>query len=230
MPQYHCTALPHDEISVRQWAPKFVEFRLNALRESPDSASSSYKVESCITFEEWIAMLCEPAFRVIIAVAENDSIDIDTLPVWEHDWVCIISLYGPRCLHQPQHQNHDDCMESCWYVGGAFVAPHHRGQNILRDACFRCEQEAVRIDKSLLQRRSGRFRTRLLASTLSMNRAVWEHYCRIFNAEMVQIITVGERAAWGMNILVCPDKLDREIMAFQKIVVWEADGMAVSAL
>ncbi|KAJ5765126.1 hypothetical protein N7520_004685 [Penicillium odoratum] len=231
--QYKFEILPHDELSVQQWAPKFIEFRLNALKAAPASFSSSYEKEARITKADWVSLLSEPAFRVVIAVVRTDD---DSLPVWESEWVMTSNLYGPRCHHQPYHDNATDCHESSWYVAASFVSPQHRHGGMLLEAFYTCERAAVSEDRqsfekrhqAQLLRRSGRslqYRTRMLGTLTHRHPAVLKYY-RSTGLEISYTMQVKDFARWGWKVPVNPEKLDKEITVMEKIIPWEAEPMA----
>ncbi|KAJ5137187.1 hypothetical protein N7448_005741 [Penicillium atrosanguineum] len=232
--QYNFAILPHDDHSVRQWAPKFIEFRLDALKAAPASFSSSHEKEARISKAEWISLLCEPAYRVVVGVIRTD--DHRALPVWESEWVLISNLYGPRCHHQPYHDNATDCQESSWYLAASFVSPLHRQGGILREAYFACERAAVSEDKDLFQKRqhaqplrlsghrSNQFRTRILATIQSKAPALLNYY-RSGGLEISHTLIVGDLARWGWEIALNPDRLDKEVIVLEKIIAWEAEPL-----
>lgn len=232
--QYHFEILPHDEASVQQWGPKYIEFRLNALKTAPDSFGSSYEKEANMSEAEWISMLCEPAFRVIIAVPRADDGALQT-PVWENEWALISSLYGPRCHHEPYHDNENDCNESSWFLGTSFVSPHHRQRGMLIEAFLTAERAAVSEDRQTFQKRhkaqlqrpsghrSNQFRTRMLGSTTTTHPTVLSYY-RTSGLEVSHTIRRRDIARlWRWKIFVTPDKLDVLATILVKIIPWDGE-------
>ncbi|KAJ5998271.1 hypothetical protein N7451_006081 [Penicillium sp. IBT 35674x] len=233
--QYDFAILPHDESSVRQWAPKFIAFRLSALKAAPASFSSSYEKEARISKAQWISLLCEPAYRVVVGVIRTDG--HHTLPVWEGEWVLISNLYGPRCHHQPYHDHATDCQESSWYLAASFVSPQHRQGGMLREAFLACERAAVSEDKDLFQKRqqfqplrlseyqSNQFRTRILATTQSKDPALLKYY-RSAGLEISHTIMARDLSQWRWKIALNPNGLDKEVTVMEKIIPWEAQSLA----
>lgn len=232
--QYHFEILPHDEASVQQWGPKYIEFRLNALKTAPASFGSSYEIEASMSEAEWISMLCEPAFRVIIAVPRADDGALQT-PVWENEWALISSLYGPRCHHQPYHDNENDCNESSWFVGTSFVSPHHRQRGMILEAFATAERAAVSEDRRTFQKRhkaqlqrlsghrSNQFQTRMLGSSTSTHPTVLNYYQQS-GLEVSHTIRLGDMPRlWRWNISVSPEKLEGLATILVKIIPWDGE-------
>ncbi|KAJ5909282.1 hypothetical protein N7504_003925 [Penicillium tannophilum] len=232
--QYDFAILPHDEPSVRQWAARFIEFRLGALKAAPASFSSSYEKEARISKAQWISLLCEPAYRVVVGIIRTN--DQHALPVWEREWVSISNLYGPRCHHQPYHDHAADCQELSWYLAAAFVSPQHRQGGIMLEAFLACERAAVSEDKDSFRKRqhaqplrlsghrSNQFRTRLLATTQSKSPALLNYY-RSVGLEISQTIMLRDLAEWRWKIALDPDGLDKEVTVMEKIIPWEAQPL-----
>ncbi|OJJ99467.1 hypothetical protein ASPACDRAFT_79365 [Aspergillus aculeatus ATCC 16872] len=235
--QYHFEILPHDEASVQQWAPKYIEFRLNALKTAPDSFGSSYEKEASMSEAEWKSMLCEPAFRVIIAVPRADDGALQA-PVWENEWALISSLYGPRCHHEPYHDNENDCNESSWFLGTSFVSPHHRQRGMILEAFATAERAAVSEDRQTFQKRhhaqqlqrpssghrSHRFRTRMLGLSATTHPTVLNYY-RETGLEVSHTIRRGDVARlWRWKIMVGPDKAEGLATILVKIIPWDGEG------
>ncbi|CAI7579138.1 unnamed protein product [Penicillium crustosum] len=209
--QYHFEILPHDEASVQQWGPKYIEFRLNALKTAPDSFGSSYEKEASMSEAEWISLLCEPAFRVIIAVPRADDGALQT-PVWENEWALISSLYGPRCHHEPYHDNENDCTESSWFLGTSFVSLHHRQRGMILEAFATAERAAVSEDrqtfqkrhKAQLQRPSGHRSNQFRTLSYTIRRG-----------DMARL--------WRWKISVSPEKLEGQATILVKIIPWDGE-------
>lgn len=232
--EYHFEILPHDEASVQQWGPKYIEFRLNALKTAPDSFGSSYEKEASMSEAEWISLLCEPAFRVIIAVPRADDGALQT-PVWENEWALISSLYGPRCHHEPYHDNENDCTESSWFLGTSFVSLHHRQRGMILEAFATAERAAVSEDRQTFQKRhkaqlqrpsghrSNQFRTRMLGASTTTHPTVLNYY-RKTGLEVSYTIRRGDMARlWRWKISVSPEKLEGQATILVKIIPWDGE-------
>lgn len=209
----HYTILPCDYKSVTQWAPKFIEFRLNALKSAPQCTTSSYELEVAIPQQEWISTLCKPVFRVLLCTVHTTE-DQGPAHVWDNEWVGVLSLYGPR------YNDKEDCLESTWYLGGGFVSPLHRGQSTLRDIFNFGVQQATNTDRSLAKHRRSRTCAEIIAKA---NDAPTLRYYRASGLEVTQSMTLGEyysQAGWDFSISA--DLLGLKIVVMRMVIEREA--------
>lgn len=217
---YHYEFLPHDRESVTQWAPKFIEFRMNALKVAPKTYSSSYELEAAISQEEWISTLCRPAFRVILCVILGDESPVH---LWDNEWAGLTCLYGPQ-YNEPT----DGCLESRWYVGGSFILSIHRGQSLLKKLFFFALQEVraweVRLHRQQ-QFKISRYRTRIQITMIERNDALHEYYQQV-GFETSQYMTLKEFTKAGWNSRLTADLSRREVEVMEKINEKEASVMS----
>ncbi|KAJ5797266.1 uncharacterized protein N7503_006562 [Penicillium pulvis] len=108
LPLYDYSVLPYESESVCQWAPKSIDFRLTALKLTPNNSTSSYELEATIPEKEQVSTLSKPqpfgccfappAFRVLLCTPRQGG-DAAT-PVWDREWAGINCMYGPQYKHQ----------------------------------------------------------------------------------------------------------------------------------
>ncbi|ODM16208.1 hypothetical protein SI65_08207 [Aspergillus cristatus] len=212
-PSRHYTILPCDYESVTQWAPKFIEFRLNALKSAPQCTTSSYELEAAIPQQEWISTLSKPVFRVLLCVSRNIESQ-GPVHVWDSEWVGVLCMYGPR------YNDKEDCLESTWYLGGGFVSPLHRGRSTLRDIYNFGIQQATNTDRSLAKNRQSRTGIEIIAKA---NDAPTLRYYRTGGLEVTQSMTLGEyyaQAGWSFSISA--DLLGLKIVVMRMVIEREA--------
>ncbi|KAL2818052.1 hypothetical protein BJX63DRAFT_384383 [Aspergillus granulosus] len=215
LPLYDCFILPYDSKSVCQWASKFIDFRLTALKSAPKDSTSSYELEAAIPEHEWVSTLSKPAFRVLLCTPRHAG-DAAT-PVWDREWAGILCMHGPRY----KHQTTDNCTTSTWYLGSGFVVPTHRGNRALRELFFFGVQQARNLDLRLHHQR--RFQT--AACRTSIQIIAWADdpktigYYRTGGLRITERLTLEEYSKRGWNLLYNQDHLRMPIVVMEKDIM-----------
>ncbi|KUL91801.1 hypothetical protein ZTR_01068 [Talaromyces verruculosus] len=213
---YQYTVLPWDYKSVVQWAPKFIDFRLNALEAAPSEFSSSVEIESSISLQEWVSILTQPAFRVALCVTTTTS-EERSPEIWCNEWASILLLYGP--LYDLNIQ--DKILETRWYVGGGFVSPAHRGGKIIIDIFHHIVHQIQEVYLGNdLHRRYGfkalKLVTRIEAIVHASDEAKMKYYA-IAGLQKSQVMTVAEYVRTGWNFPIT-GKEDFKIAVLARVV------------
>jgi ribosomal protein S18 acetylase RimI-like enzyme len=120
-------------------ARKYRDLRLQALKISPGSFSSTYEIESAFTEFDWKNLLTAPDREIFICVAtplNHDSSESD--PVW----IGQVTLRGPLSLEdfilppesgEPPQKS--DAEEERWQMLSLFTLPEHRGNGLGARLC-----------------------------------------------------------------------------------------------
>lgn len=213
---YQYTILPWDYKSVVQWAPKFIDFRLKALKAAPSEFSSSVEIESSISLQEWVSILTQPAFRVALCVMTTTS-EERSPEIWCNKWAGVLLLYGP--LYDLNIQ--DKILETRWYVGGGFVSPAHRGGKIIIDIFHHIVHQIQEVYLGNdLHRRYGfktlKLVTRIEAIVHASDEVKMKYYATA-GLQKTQVMTVAEyvRSGWDFPIT---GKEDFEIAVLARVV------------
>ncbi|KAJ5664394.1 Acyl-CoA N-acyltransferase [Penicillium longicatenatum] len=126
-----------DGISVS--AQKYRELRLEALKTSPGSFSSTYDIEAAFVDTDWIDRLTVPDREVFICAATPSGQDLcpnDT------QWVGQVTLRGPASradfelppeAGQPPQRSDEE--EERWQMLSLFTLPEHRGRGLGGKLC-----------------------------------------------------------------------------------------------
>lgn len=212
LPLYDYSILPNDSESVCQWAPRFIDFRLTALKSAPKNFTSSYELEAAIPEHEWVSTLSKPAFRVLLCTPRHAG-DAAT-PVWDREWAGILCIYGP----QYEHQAEDNCTTSTWYLGSGFVIPSHRGNRVVLELFLFGAQQARNIDLRLHQQRqfqTAGCRTRVQIIARADEPKVIDYYSTT-GLRVTEHSTRGEYSKRGWNVMYNLDQLSVPIVVMEK--------------
>jgi ribosomal protein S18 acetylase RimI-like enzyme len=124
---------------VKTSAVQYRNLRLNALKTSPDSFSSTYDIESAFGDEVWEQRLCEKGKQTFICAASH-------VTSGDTEWVGQVTLRGPlnrsdydlpRESGQPPADQ--DVHTELWQMLSLFNLPEHRGRGLGKRLC----QEAL---------------------------------------------------------------------------------------
>ncbi|KAL3477269.1 hypothetical protein BJX99DRAFT_226318 [Aspergillus californicus] len=119
-------------------AQKYRDLRLQALKTSPGSFSSTYEIESAFTEADWISRLTVPDREVFICAATPSS---DSDPATTQ-WIGQVTLRGPASAtdftlppdaNQPPQR--PDTEEERWQMLSLFTLPDHRGHGLGSKLC-----------------------------------------------------------------------------------------------
>lgn len=132
--------------SIASSAQKYKELRLQALKLSPSSFSSTYEIESAFTDDEWIARLSRDGIETFVCTySHNNNSDDSTAS--DVKWVAQVTLRSPLPADaftlppaSGQPSPRPDTEEERWQMLSLFVLPSHRGKGIAKDLC----REALR--------------------------------------------------------------------------------------
>ncbi|CAI7603633.1 unnamed protein product [Penicillium manginii] len=201
-PLYDYTILPCDSERVRQWAPKFIDFRLTALKSAPRNSTSSHELEAAIPEQEWVLNLSDAA-----------------TPLWDREWAGILCMHGPLY----EHPAADNCTTSTWYLGSGFVVPDHRGSRVMFDLFHFGVQQARILDLKQHNQRgfqTAQCRTRVQVIARADEPKVINYY-RTGGLEITEHLTLGEFSKRGPNLLYKLDHLAMPIVVMEKYVEHE---------
>ncbi|OAL07132.1 hypothetical protein IQ06DRAFT_7477 [Phaeosphaeriaceae sp. SRC1lsM3a] len=158
--EYSCFRIDPQTQLLPRLAQNYKALRLSALKQSPNSFSSTYEIESRFPDEWWESRLQLPRRETFICVAKGDSSSAD-------EWVAQVTLIGPvtassyrlpEAAQQPPVGLDEE--EEKWQMLSLYTLPTHRGKGIAKALCsetFRWLQEAA-TDKP----RPGLIRVRIM--------------------------------------------------------------------
>lgn len=122
---------------VKTPAAQYRKLRLNALKTSPESFSSTYAIESSFGDEVWEQRLCEKGKETFICAASQ-------VTSGDTEWVAQVTLRGP--LNRSEYdlptesgQPSADSEAELWQMLSLFNLPEHRGRGLGKRLC----QEAL---------------------------------------------------------------------------------------
>jgi ribosomal protein S18 acetylase RimI-like enzyme len=114
-------------------AEKFRDLRLNALKLSPTSFSSTYDIESAFSSDVWISRLTRPNLETFVCQATSDS---------HTEWIATVNVLGPQSIEDftlpaesGQPSPKPDSEEERWQLLSLFTLPTYRGKGIARVLC-----------------------------------------------------------------------------------------------
>lgn len=125
-------------------AQKYRDLRLNALKTSPDSFSSTYDIESAFTDADWIDRLTLPDRELFICAAT--PLNLNPSSPDSIQWIGQVTLRGPSSradfelpaeAGQPPQKADEE--EERWQMLSLFTLPEHRGHGLGGKLC----QEAL---------------------------------------------------------------------------------------
>ncbi|KAL1967367.1 hypothetical protein VTN77DRAFT_3151 [Rasamsonia byssochlamydoides] len=141
--RYTYFRVPKDE-NIAESAQKYKELRLQALKLSPTSFSSTYKLEAAFTDPDWVSRLARDGIETFVCAAHDQSHGSNQNQV---NWVAQVTLRGPLSAEDfilPPASGHPtprlDAEEERWQMLSLFVLPSHRGKGIGKALC----REALR--------------------------------------------------------------------------------------
>lgn len=214
LPLYDYFILPDDTESVCQWAPKFIDFRLKALKTAPSNFTSSYELEATITVHEWVSTLSKPKFRVLLCTPHHAADEATT--VWDREWAGILVMYGPRY----EHRAADSCTTSTWYLGSGFVMPSHRGNRAVSELFLLGAQQARNMDLRLHQQQ--RFQTAGCHTRVQIIARADEpkaiDYYSATGLRVTERLTLGEYSKRGWNLMYNPDQFSVPVVVMEKYI------------
>jgi ribosomal protein S18 acetylase RimI-like enzyme len=123
---------------VKASAIKYRNLRLNALKTSPDSFSSTYNTEFAFGDEVWEQRLCEKGKQTFICAASN-------ITSGDAEWVGQVTLRGPlnrsdyELPRESGQPSADPNVTELWQMLSLFNLPEHRGRGLGKKLC----QEAL---------------------------------------------------------------------------------------
>ncbi|KAJ5613688.1 Acyl-CoA N-acyltransferase [Penicillium herquei] len=118
-------------------AKKYRELRLQALKTSPGSFSSTYEIEAAFSDTDWIDRLTTPGREVFICAATSTDQD-----ACDTQWVGQVTLRGPASsadfelppeAGQPPQRSDEE--EERWQMLSLFTLPGHRGRGLGGKLC-----------------------------------------------------------------------------------------------
>ncbi|KAJ5726226.1 Acyl-CoA N-acyltransferase [Penicillium malachiteum] len=121
-------------------AQKYRELRLQALKTSPGSFSSTYEIEAAFNHTDWVNRLTIPGREVFICAATPT--DQDASRPSDIQWVGQVTLRGPASsadfelpaeAGQPPQRPDDE--EERWQMLSLFTLPDHRGRGLGGKLC-----------------------------------------------------------------------------------------------
>lgn len=121
-------------------AQKYRELRLQALKTSPGSFSSTYEIEAAFVDSDWIDRLTVPDREVFICAATPT--DQDPSCPSDIQWVGQVTLRGPASSDdfelppeagQPPQRSDEE--EERWQMLSLFTLPEHRGRGLGGKLC-----------------------------------------------------------------------------------------------
>ena len=119
-------------------AQKYRDLRLQALKLSPGSFSSTYELESTFTEEDWVERLTVPGREVFICASTTSS--ESNQPITE--WIGQVTLRGPASVQEftmPVESGQpvplSDKEEERWQMLSLFTLPGHRGNGLGANLC-----------------------------------------------------------------------------------------------
>lgn len=127
-------------------AQKYRSLRLNALKASPGSFSSTYEIEAAFTETDWTTLLTAPGREVFICAATPQDA---AQPCLKNDleWVGQVTIRGPLSTadftlpsDSGQPAPKPDLEEERWQMLSLFMLSEHRGQGLGKKLCL----EAIR--------------------------------------------------------------------------------------
>ncbi|OOF90205.1 hypothetical protein ASPCADRAFT_179548 [Aspergillus carbonarius ITEM 5010] len=116
-------------------AQKYRDLRLQALKTSPGSFSSTYEIEAAFTETDWIDRLTISDREVFICAATNSTGSTT-------QWIGQVTLRGPLSAAdfelppeagQPPQRSDDE--EERWQMLSLFTLPDHRGRGLGSQLC-----------------------------------------------------------------------------------------------
>ncbi|KAJ5893989.1 hypothetical protein N7495_005680 [Penicillium taxi] len=130
---------------VQTSARKYRDLRLQALKVSPESFSSTYEIESAFTEEEWISRLTVENREVFICSAQP-------LDGSATEWIAQVTVCGPMSeadftlpIESEQPAQKSDEEEERWQMLSLFALLSHRGNGLGGKLC----QEALNYLRTL---------------------------------------------------------------------------------
>lgn len=126
---------------------QYKDLRLQAVQTDPQSFSSTYERELSLSYEQWKARLHSRDKVTIIAAASFQSSERLS---WQHKWVGMISVFGPKVLKQfgftpPRCVQVAQGGRSYYVFMGVWVHPGHRGKGLAKEM-IRAGMEWIRAD------------------------------------------------------------------------------------
>ncbi|KAM0230013.1 hypothetical protein ACHAPO_009565 [Fusarium lateritium] len=135
-------------------AAKYKTLRLEALRQSPTTFSSTMEIESQFDDEIWISRLREPNKETFICVFEEGQ---------SSEWVAQVTLRGPLSSKEfmlPPESGQSslarDELEEKWQMLSLYSLPSHRGKGLAAKLCqqafhFLESQQGTRVHHVLVR-------------------------------------------------------------------------------
>ena len=121
-------------------AQQYRDLRLNALKASPDSFSSTYDIESAFTDAYWIDRLIAPDRELFICAAT--PLNHDPLCPNDIQWIGQVTMRGPLSeaqfelpMEAGQPPQKSDEEEERWQMLSLFTLPEHRGHGLGSKLC-----------------------------------------------------------------------------------------------
>ena len=131
--EYQCFRINPDGPDLPSQAAKYRALRLKALKESPQSFSSSYEIESQFPDEIWISRIQETGKTTFVCSATSGD---------SSEWVGQVSLRGPLSVEEfrlPQESGQNppesDDQVQRWQMLSLYTLPSHRGKGLAKALC-----------------------------------------------------------------------------------------------
>jgi ribosomal protein S18 acetylase RimI-like enzyme len=122
-------------------AQRYRTLRLNALKASPASFSSTYEIEAAFTEADWVNLLTTPGREVFICAATPQ--DAAQSSSNETEWVGQVTIRGPLSSadftlppESGQPATKSDAKEERWQMLSLFTLSEHRGQGLGKNLCL----------------------------------------------------------------------------------------------
>lgn len=132
--QYRFIKVDRDGPSLRASAAKYKALRLEALRQSPTSFSSTLKTESQFPDDVWVSRLQDPEKETFVCVATSED--------GQDEWVGQVTLRGPLPAAEflpPDGSGQPpiaaDNEEEKWQMLSLYTLPSHRGKKLGSRLC-----------------------------------------------------------------------------------------------
>jgi GNAT superfamily N-acetyltransferase len=148
--------IPRDEDGIRSYVGRYKQFRLDALRLSPEAFASTYAREAEFSDQIWYDRLANPRAATFLAYQEDTSTTIGTvtvlgpLPIGVDE---LMPLGNPWVLASGEDANKLPTTAH-FRINGMFTLPEMRGRGVgktlLQEALKYAANEAVALGREFL--------------------------------------------------------------------------------